>query len=140
MTDLPDWLRAQLIDAGHIHPDGFTRIARYGRCRDCGHPVLRGLDDDRCAWAVTTDPHEIDPAGECLALAIGLRTFTLRRYMSGSGKSGWSLDPRYPAAIEAGMPIPVVAQHRCGISIPPAPNPKLPAMQARPTHPAAPDF
>jgi hypothetical protein len=137
---LPDWLRAQLIDAGHIHPDGVTRIARYSTCPDCGRGVLRGLDDDRCAWVVTTDPHEIDAAGEMLAFAIGLRTFTLRKYMSGSGKSGWSLDPRYPAAIEAGMTQPVVAQHRCGISIPAAAVTKLPAPSVPSTTADQPDF
>lgn len=128
--NMPTWLRHQLIEAGHIHPDGYTRIARYGRCTTCTRPVLRGLDDDRCAWAVTTDTHEIDPPGECLAFALGLRTFTLRPYMSGAGKSGWSLDPRYPAAIEAGMNTAVVAQHKCGISIPPAVVSRLPPLRS----------
>lgn len=139
MSGLPDWLRQQLIDSGHIDPRGYTRTARYGTCDRCGRGVLRGLDDDRCAWHVTADPHEIDPAGEMLAFALGLRTFTLRKYNSGKG-SGWSLDPRYPAAIEKGMTTPVVAQHRCGISIPPAATALLPARVHRPARPDQPDF
>lgn len=130
MSGLPDWLRAHLANIGADNPDGVTRSARLGTCRDCGRRVIRGLDDDRCAMAATADPHEIDAAGEYLALRIGLATYSLRRTTSASGKAAWNIDPRTRWVIEGGKPGAVVAQHRCGIAIPPAAQSRLPAWHA----------
>jgi hypothetical protein len=101
------------------NPDGITRGARLGTCPACTHPVLRGLDDDVCAMAVTVAPIELDHYGEYLALARGLRTFSLARRFSSSGKPRWELDPRDQWGIaKQARRYPVVPQHRCGIWLP----------------------
>lgn len=114
-----DWLITHLIQTGAHNPDGVSRLLRLRGCADCGAAVLEGLDDDRCALAVTTDTHDIDTNGECLALALGLYTYTIKR-SANSTRTGWSLNPRYPTTIAAGVRGSVVAQHRCGIAVPPA--------------------
>lgn len=126
MSHLPGWLIANLIATGRHNPDGISRGARLTRCSDCGRPVLAGLDDDIAAWAVKCDPHEIDTRGELVALALNLRTFMLTRSTNSSGKATWNLDPRDRWAIRAGQRTAIVAQHRCGISIPSATESRLP--------------
>jgi len=123
---LPDWLLADLMARGVIHADGATRVARLQRCDGCGRPVLRGLDADVAALLVVCDTTEIDTRGELVALALGLRTYTITRSISGSGKSGWNLNPRYPEAIRRGQRHALVAAHRCGIAIPPAAVSRVP--------------
>jgi hypothetical protein len=125
MSSLPEWLRAHLTDIGADNPDGIARGARMSTCPSCGRRVLRGLDDDRCAMVATADPHEIDEVGEYLALRIGLLTYSLRRATNSSGKATWNLDPRTQWAIAGGRNAAVVAEHRCGMSIPPAAQPRL---------------
>lgn len=133
MNHLPGWLVANLIATGQHNPDGVSRGARLTRCTDCGRPVLAGLDGDTAAWAVKCDPHEIDTRGELIALALNLRTFTLTRATNSSGKAAWNLDPRDRWAIRNGQRTALVAQHRCGIAVPPATESRLPAWLNRRT-------
>lgn len=131
MTDT-DWLIAHLQAIGAHNPDGVSRAARPTRCPDCRRHVLRGLDDDRCAGVAVVDPHDIDHLGEFLALRIGLHTYSLRRGTNSTGKAQWNIDPRYPAEIRAGQEYPVLAQHRCGMAIPPAATSRLTPPPTRP--------
>lgn len=108
------------------------RAATPTPCPDCGRTVLRGLDGDRAALVAECDPEEIDTIGELVALALGLRTYTLTRSPITAAVSGWVVDPRYPAAIASGQRKPIVAQHRCGIAIPPAAHKRLPAFTDQP--------
>ncbi len=113
---LPEWLVAKLRAD---NPDGVTRAARLGTCERCRRPVLRGLDDDRCAMAVTAEPFEIDRFGEYLALARGLRTFHLARRFGSSGAGRWEIDARDKCAIESPRKrYPVIPQHRCDVRLP----------------------
>lgn len=102
-----------------------SRAAKPALCRACGRLVLRGLDGDRCALLVECDPHEIDTTGELLALMLNLRTYTLTRSPITSAATGWALDPRYPTAIRRGQRTALVAQHRCGIAIPPTTHKRI---------------
>lgn len=130
MTRLPDWLVAHLADTGRGNPDGISRAARLSRCDQCRRPVLAGLDGDLAAGAVSCDPNEIDTTGELLALALNLRTYTLTRATTSSGKATWNIDRRYPEAIRAGQRTALVAEHRCGIAIPPARQSRIPGFYA----------
>lgn len=121
---LPDWLVAHLSEVGQANPDGIRRAARYSRCGRCGRWVLRGLDGDVAAMPIVADPHEIDRHGEMVAILLGLRTFMLTRGKSGKG-SAWNLDARDEWEIAAGQRTPLVAEHRCGIAVPPATRPWL---------------
>lgn len=113
---LPEWLVAKLRAD---NPDGVTRAARLGTCERCRRPVLRGLDDDRCAMAVEADPFEVDRFGEYLALARGLRTFHLARRFGNSGSARWEIDPRNQWSIESTRKrYPVIPQHHCAIILP----------------------
>jgi hypothetical protein len=115
-VSLPEWLVAKLRAE---NPDGVTRGARLGTCERCRRPVLRGLDDDRCAMAVEADPFEVDRFGEYLALARGLRTFHLARRFNSAGAARWEIDPRtqWSIAVERKR-YPVIPQHRCGVILP----------------------
>lgn len=140
MTGMPTWLRDDLIVRGLIHPDGATRSAVIQRCPKCRALVLRGLDADLAALLVICDATEIDTRGELVALALGLRTYMLTRSTNSSGKTGWNIDPRLPAAILAGQRTALVATHRCGIAIPPAATTRIPTWLGRrhaplPDHP-----
>ena len=115
---LPEWLVAKLRAE---NPDGVTRAARLGRCERCGRPVLRGLDDDRCAWVAVAEPFEVDRFGEYLALARGLRTFHLARRYGSAGASRWEIDSRDKCAIASPHKrYPVIPQHRCDVILPAA--------------------
>lgn len=133
MSHLPGWLLATLVATGRHNPDGVSRGARLTRCPDCGRPVLSGLNGDVAGYLAICDPHEIDTRGELVALALNLRTFTLTRATNSSGKATWNLDPRDQWAIRAGQRTALVAQHRCGIAIPPAAESHLPAWLNRKT-------
>lgn len=113
---LPEWLAARLRDE---NPDGVTRAARLGSCPRCRGPVLRGLDDDRCAIPVEVTLIELDHFGEYLALARGLRTFYLAKRQGSSGNPRWEVDPRYLCHIRAEhRRYPVVPEHRCDVWLP----------------------
>ena len=131
MTGLPAWLLAHLEATGRHNTDGIARAARYQRCVDCRRAVLTGLDADRAALPAECDPTEIDTRGELVALALGLRTYTLTRATNSSGKTAWNLDRRDQWQIRAGQRTAIVAQHRCGIAIPPAARSHLPAWMSR---------
>lgn len=136
MPGLPDWLVAHLTATGRHDPDGVSRGARLRPCPECRRPVLVGLNDDVAGYPAICDPHEIDTRGELVALALNLRTFTLTRAVKSSGKTTWNLDPRTQWAIAAGQRTALVAQHRCGISVPPAQISRLPAWLSRKPAPA----
>jgi Tfp pilus assembly protein PilW len=142
---LPAWLQAQLQDLGHLGADGITRAARMRGCSECGKPILVGLDDDRCAMVAHCDPHEIDAAGEKLAILNGLRTYDLSRGQSSSG-SAWQVSSRYSTAMAAladGAPqrYAIVAAHRCGVAIPRCAESHLPAwLTARQAQPVDPPY
>lgn len=119
---IPTWLRRQLETAGRWNTDGVGRALSGGRCRSCKQPVVRGLDDDVAALAVTCDPRPVDELGEALALMQGRRTFAV------ASRGGRLLvDPREPLAIAARRPADVLAEHRCGSPpLPAAPQPANP--------------
>lgn len=139
MPRLPEWLIAHLQATGRHNADGVTRSARLTRCPKCSRAVLSGLDSDTAGFPVMCDPHEIDTNGELVALALNLRTYTLTRAMTSSGKSAWNLDPREACGIRAGQRTALVAQHRCGIAIPPAAVSHLPAWLTRRAQPVPAD-
>jgi hypothetical protein len=113
---LPTWLVERLRAE---NPDGVTRSARLGTCEHCRHPVLRGLDEDICALAVTVSPIELNHFGEYLALARGLRTYALARRFSVSGSPRWEIDNRDRWQIEnPRRRYAVVPEHKCGLSLP----------------------
>lgn len=113
-------LLAVLAGVDLLDADGVHRGARADRCRDCRRPVLRGLDADRAALAAVVDPHEIDALGELIAKRIGLMTFNLSPGYSSKGTRRWELSARMVCMIEAPRRAAVVAEHRCGLAIPPA--------------------
>lgn len=124
---LPDWLIANLQALGRFNSDGIKRSAKMGTCPDCGRPILRGLDGDRAAMVAICDPYEIDLNGELIALALGLRTYSLTRTQSGSS-AAWNLDVRLPTVCaQDNQRNAIVAAHRCGIAIPPTRRSFLPA-------------
>lgn len=131
MPGLPEWLVAHLTATGRYNADGVARSARLTRCPKCARVVLSGLDGDIAGFPVVCDPTEIDTNGELLALVLNLHTYTLTRAMTSSGKSTWNLDPREPCGIRAGQRTALVAQHRCGIAIPPTAVSRLPAWMSR---------
>lgn len=55
------------------------RPARLARCRQCRAQVLRGHNDDWCAFEVDADPTPLTALGEVHALLTGIRTLTARR-------------------------------------------------------------
>jgi hypothetical protein len=113
---LPDWLLHHLADQ---NPDGVSRGARLTRCPRCHTRTLTGLDADRCALAATVDPTALDHLGEYLALATGLRTYTLARRTNASGNPRWEIDERTRWAIaHKERRYPVLPQHRCGTHLP----------------------
>lgn len=117
---LPDWLLQRLRDE---NPDGAYRGARLDRCDHCGARTLRGLDDERCAIATECTPISLDHTGEYLALAQGLRTYTLARRTNASGRPRWEIDPRTRWHIQRfDRRYPVIPAHHCTIRLPAAPG------------------
>lgn len=70
-------LRAALIRAGRIDGDGHSRAARTGRCPTCRAAIVRALDADRAALAITTDVPALTAAGELAALLDGTHTYEM---------------------------------------------------------------
>lgn len=128
---IPDHVKAFLTDIGQWNTDGKSRLARLATCPGCRHPILAGLDADRAAMPATCDPHEIDANGELLALALNIPTYRLAVAFSATGKRGWNLDRRTKFDIECPQDTAIVAAHRCGLAIPPAPHSYLPPWTRR---------
>lgn len=114
MTTMPQWLTAHLQATGRLNTDGISRRIRATQCRDCGATVLRGLDADAAALAVTVDPHPLNPLGEALALLQPRRTYSLQP----RHPAGHQIDPRDRVTIEtrpAGTDrnTDTLAEHQC---------------------------
>ena len=120
MSDADPALLRHLAAIGALNPDGVGRAARLSRCDDCGRRVLTGLDDERAGMAVDVDLHDLDAVGEWVAIQIGVATFNLRPGYSNKGRRIVTLDARYRWDMAAPMKYAVLAQHRCGMEIPPA--------------------
>lgn len=135
---LPDWLLQRLHDE---NPDGANRGARLTRCDHCGARTLHGLDADRCALAVTCTPIALDHLGEYLALANGIRTYSLARRTNASGKPRWEIDPRTRWHIERfERRYPIIPAHHCTIRLPAAPGTPFKHLAPRTTDHTAPPF
>lgn len=117
------WQRIKtMLEAQGRMVGGVTRAATARTCRDCGAPVLAGLDGDVAAVTVRVDPAPLDAAGEALAVLGGRGTYSLRR----SGRR-FELDRRDPFHMRtpAGTSTyDVCAEHRCG-------SPPLPTTHSR---------
>lgn len=74
----------------------------------CGVQVLAGWDADRCALFVVLDPRPLNPLGEVEALTAGCRTYQVRRGRI-DRRDQWNI-PGHPPS----LPLPVLAEHRCG--------------------------
>lgn len=112
------WLQPILEARGALNSDGISRAARAGYCRRCGTVVMRGLDADRAALPVTTDPTPVNALGEFLAVASGLVTFDLEWR-----GNRYELNPRHPEHIQANPARlharrAVVVAHSCGQRMP----------------------
>lgn len=111
---LAPWLLRHLETTGRANTDGISRTLTTGLCRTCQQPVVRGLDDDRCALPTTCDPQPVDELGELLALATGRGTYDLRR---SAGR--YQIDRRHQWRISGRRnDIPVLAEHKCGAPLP----------------------
>ena len=55
------------------------RTSKLARCRHCKATIVRGFNDDWCAFQVDADPTPLTALGEVLALMAGHRTLTARR-------------------------------------------------------------
>lgn len=59
----------------HLEPA--LRRAHLYKCRDCGAPILKGLDNDKLAFSATTEIAPITRAGEITAILNRHRTYDL---------------------------------------------------------------
>lgn len=57
-----------------------TRHIQATRCRNCGAPTLRGLNDLHAAGLITVDPTPLSPLGEALATLANRKTVALEPY------------------------------------------------------------
>jgi hypothetical protein len=106
--------RLEAIRANSV--DGFARSARSTSCRQCGRPVMAGLDDDMCALSVVVDTYPLSAAGEVVALMSGRRTYSLT-WAGGR----YEIDRRDEYRIDGNPPgaranVDVVVNHECGTS------------------------
>jgi hypothetical protein len=122
---IPAWVQAHLEAIGQANPDGVSRAARATRCRLCRAHVLTALDGDVAAMPTRVTNQEIDEMGEFLALSLGIPTYTLRRAGGSAQGPVWHIDGRNQSEIRGPRKYAVMAQHRCGVNIPPAVTPIL---------------
>lgn len=108
MTGLPAAVAQRIADTTGLDPR-LGRRARAGACRGCSAPVIRGLDEDMCAFLVEADPHRLTPLGELQAALTGRATFTL-------GGRPPQLLHRDRNRIRGNSPelVVVLAEHKCG--------------------------
>lgn len=90
------------------------RAARPSQCARCGESVLRGLDNDQCAFVATVDPEPVTVEGELLAIAQGRWTYDGHR--GGTGQ-GIELVARTADMLTC-RTADVFADHRCGSPLP----------------------
>lgn len=110
---------------GWLKPVG-GRTARPDRCRHCKAPILRGLDENLCAFQIAVDPAPLAAIGEVLALLDGRSTVTAHRDRSNiilTRRNQWAIS-RHPAGQpDRVQPYDVLAEHHCG-------SPPLPAIDS----------
>lgn len=96
------------------HPDGI----RAGWCWSCKQPILTGLDDLACAFAVRVDPTPLTALGEALARLAGLATYEVRRghpvRIVRRGARQILARPAGSDALRVMGAFDVVAAHECG--------------------------
>lgn len=127
---MPEWLRAQLIDQGHLSESGLARTARILRHRPCGLPTLAGLDSHLAALEARVDLGELTAFGEAAALLSGRRTYEyniIRRQLSRRDRYRIAGKPAGSGQAT------VFAEHRCEEPIPASWC--LPPTQTPPTKP-----
>ena len=115
---MPPWLTQHLIESGAITTDSASRNARAQHCRQCGTLVLRGLDEQHCAFDTTVDINPVTHIGEIIALARGKRSYFLLREATSSGHSTWTINRRELHHHQANKPAIIVVEHRCGTQTP----------------------
>ncbi|MCW2767626.1 MAG: hypothetical protein JWO11_3585 [Nocardioides sp.] len=139
---IPAWLQAHLENIGQANPDGVSRAARATRCRQCRAHILTALDGDVAAMPTRVTNQEIDEMGEFLAISLGIPTYTLRRAGHATKGAVWHIDGRNQSEIKGPRRYAVMAQHQCGVHLPPAVRPVLPdaAPTRAPADPMTPPF
>ena len=90
---LPGWLLHAIADQTGDHTAGTAHPARLLECPRCAQPVVAGLDNPVAASSVTVQPWEIDPAGEALALLLGLNTHHLLHTRNGGRSAAAASTP-----------------------------------------------
>lgn len=110
---LDPWMLARLIASGVLRADGVTRRLSYGRCVECRRWILRALDGDICAVAVTLELGEVDRLNEFVALMQGRRTYEVCM-LNRPGKFAYCIEPRSAGHIAGVIQRhAVVVEHRC---------------------------
>lgn len=116
----PEWLKDHLTEVGRWNADGISRQARV-QYHGCGTLVIFGLDARVCGLPAMCDTTPLDAYGEAIARLTGRRTYDV------FGATGRLELERRDAFRIVGSPPgrrdePVVAEHRCGQSLPPGPE------------------
>ena len=114
------------------------RGLRARRCRSCGAPILRGLDEDITALVATVDPAPLSAVGEAIARLQGRHTYELRRLNRVPQlmlRNYLTIASRPPGSKTWAGPIDVVAEHGCHAfplpTIPTVHPPSTPTRKAR---------
>lgn len=122
---LPVWVLAALVDQTGDHTGGHGPSARLVECPRCAVAVLTGLDQPTAALEATAGVYEVDELGELIAVLNGLSTYHLIYE-----NKKWVIARRGIDALNCGVRRhPVIAQHNCGVEIPPA---KIAVLKERP--------
>lgn len=122
---LPGWVLDALVAQTGDATGGHASSTRLAECPRCSTPVLLGLDQPVAALEATASVHEIDKIGEAIAVLNGLRTFHLIYE-----NKRWVVARRGIDALNCGVRrFPVLAEHNCGVEIPPA---KIAVLNERP--------
>lgn len=109
---MDDRLREWMIRAQIIRSDGVSKRVSYGRCVECKATVMRALDGDVAAVAVTLDVGEVDNLGEVVALLQGRRTYNLIPFASQAAYSRCIVE-RKAYHIQRPRSSPVIIEHSC---------------------------
>lgn len=99
------------------------RTSKLARCRTCRDTVVRGHNDDWCAFQVDADPTPLTALGEVLALAQGRRTLTARRNGNRlllTRRNRHSIADFPAGGSRPGREWDVLVEHRCGVGLPDA--------------------